>query len=82
MIERPIGEETQKSEYKYTPSGDLEEEVDPLKHATTDVNKPAGTLVMHRCPQCNTVLDDPDGHFVPRARRLTQWEDGSSARRD
>lgn len=31
----------------------------------TDINTPAGTLVMHRCPQCNAVLDDPDGHFVP-----------------
>jgi hypothetical protein len=32
-----------------------------------DVTTPAGTLVMHRCPntECQTVLDDPGHHFVP-----------------
>jgi len=34
VIERPIGAETQKTEYKYNEKGDLTEVLDPLKHAT------------------------------------------------
>jgi RHS repeat-associated protein len=34
VVERPIGSETQKTEYKYDAYGDLTEVVDPLGHAT------------------------------------------------
>jgi RHS repeat-associated protein len=41
-IERPIGLETQKTEYKYNEKGDLTEAVDPLKHVTTYTYDAAG----------------------------------------
>jgi RHS repeat-associated protein len=33
-VERPVGTETQKTEYKYNEKGDVTEVVDPLKHTT------------------------------------------------
>jgi len=35
VVERPVGTETQKTEFKYNLTGDLSEAIDPLKHATT-----------------------------------------------
>lgn len=35
VVERPVGSETQKTEYKYNTKGDLSEVIDPLKHVTT-----------------------------------------------
>jgi RHS repeat-associated protein len=35
VVERPVGSETQKTEYKYNGTGDLSEVIDPLKHVTT-----------------------------------------------
>jgi RHS repeat-associated protein len=40
--ERPVGSETQKTEYKYNEKGDLTEVIDPLKHATTYTYDAAG----------------------------------------
>jgi RHS repeat-associated protein len=42
VVERPIGSETQKTEYKYDEKGDLTEVIDPLKHATKYTYDAAG----------------------------------------
>lgn len=41
-IERPVGSETQKTEYKYDAKGDLEEKTDPLGHKTKYAYDAAG----------------------------------------
>ncbi len=42
IVERPIGTETQKEEFKYGTHGELTEAIDPLKHATKYVYDAAG----------------------------------------
>jgi RHS repeat-associated protein len=42
IVERPIGTETQKAEYKYGTHGELTEVIDPLKHATKYAYDAAG----------------------------------------
>jgi RHS repeat-associated protein len=42
VVERPVGSETQKTEYKYNEDGDLVEVIDPLKHVTKYTYDAAG----------------------------------------
>ncbi len=51
--ERPIGSETQKTEYKYNEKGDLEEVIDPLKHATKYAYDGAGDKEKETDPEGN-----------------------------
>ena len=53
VIERPIGSETQKTEYKYATNGDLSEVIDPLKHATKYTYDGAGDLETETDPEKN-----------------------------
>jgi RHS repeat-associated protein len=53
VIERPIGAETQKSEYKYNAKGDVEEEVDPLKQAIKYTYDTAGDKKTEVDPEGN-----------------------------
>ncbi len=51
VVERPIGLETQKTEFKYNGTGDLSEEVDPLKHITKYTYDLAGDLATETDPE-------------------------------
>lgn len=53
VIERPIGAETQKTEYKYNEKQDLTETVDPLKHATKYTYDAAGDKETETDPEGN-----------------------------
>ena len=52
-IERPIGAETQKTEYKYNAKGDLTETIDPLKHTTKYTYDAAGDKETEVDPEGN-----------------------------
>ena len=51
VVERPIGSETQKTEYKYDAKGDLEEVIPPLKHATKYTYDAAGDKEIETDPE-------------------------------
>jgi RHS repeat-associated protein len=53
VLERPIGTETQKTEFKYGTHGEQTEEIDPLKHATTYTYDAAGDKETKKDPEGN-----------------------------
>jgi len=53
VIERPIGSETQKTEYKYNEKGDRTEEIEPLGHATKYEYDEYGDKKLEKDPEGN-----------------------------
>jgi RHS repeat-associated protein len=51
VVERPVGSETQKTEYKYDSEGDLTEVIDPLGHTTKFTYDAAGDKEMELLPE-------------------------------
>jgi RHS repeat-associated protein len=71
-VERPIGKETQKTEYKYNEKGDLIEAVDPLKHVVKYAYDAAGDRISSAEPEKVelTWKYDPDSQVVSEINAL------------
>lgn len=53
VVERPVGAEIQKTEYKYNATNDLSEVIDPLKHATKFTYDTYGDVATETDPEKN-----------------------------
>jgi len=51
VVERPVGSETQKTEYKYDEKGDVTEVIDPLKHTIKYTHDAAGDKEVETDPE-------------------------------